>query len=348
MSNTNYLSSVASTLACNISFTVMSSNHGPLTKIIDLVDGKIIKTPAANLWEGTAIKCSASFEEFKAILTNGDPNYALSYGVHSDRYDPQVSIVTKGKEEPSNNVLARTADYYLYSQEPGILMIDHDPSQYGPSVTASVLLDILAEVIPGFDEVAYIVKPSTSAGIYRVGEAANTSDGFHLYIPVLCAADIPRFGRDLFDRLWLAEWGYIALAKNGALLTRTLIDGAVFCPERLDFIANPIINSSELIYCPPELMTRDGGLLDTTRLQTLTDAEKNAVKHRIDAAKQNINARAATVKEQWMQNKVTELISSGIPAQQAQDTVNDFASHGFKKLFGDFVLEFADATLGKV
>ncbi len=348
MSNTNYLSPGANSLTSQVSFTVIKNSQGVLTKTIDLIGDKIVKTPAANLWAGEAFKCWATFKEFKDLLNNGDPQYALCFGVHSGGYSDQVSLVTKGKEDPSSNVLARTADYYTYSNAAGVLMIDHDPSQYGPSVTSKMLLDLLAEMIPGFNDVAYIVKPSTSAGITKVGEVPEDKGGFHLYIPVVCAADIPRFGRDLFDQLWLKDQGYIALAKNGAMLVRTIIDGTVFCPERLDFIANPIIKSDQLNYCPPELIMRKGNMLDTTLLPTLTDDEKETVKHRIQAAKQNMSSHAALMKDQWVQHKVAELIGDGIPVQQAQETIAQCISHDFRRLFGDFILEFADAKLGRI
>jgi hypothetical protein len=77
-------------------------------------------------------------------------------------------------------------------------------------------------------------------------------------MPVLNVADIPRYGELLFKRLWLAGHGYIALSGNGSVLIRTAIDSAVFSPERLDFVAPPVIQGTGLKWTPPTILYHDG------------------------------------------------------------------------------------------
>jgi len=84
------------------------------------------------------------------------------------------------------------------------------------------------------------------------------------------ASDIPRYGKLLFDRLWLAGYGFIALSSNGAMLDRTIIDAAVFSPERLDFVGKPVISSAGLEYTPIEPKFISGDMLDTSLLADLS------------------------------------------------------------------------------
>jgi hypothetical protein len=54
------------------------------------------------------------------------------------------------------------------------------------------------------------------------------------------ARDIGRAGKLLFARLWDAGYGYIQLSKAGSMLVRSLVDSAVWQPERLDFVAGAV------------------------------------------------------------------------------------------------------------
>ena len=44
------------------------------------------------------------------------PSRAFGYGVHSEIYGDQVGILVNGKQDPSINVLARTKEFYSYSE----------------------------------------------------------------------------------------------------------------------------------------------------------------------------------------------------------------------------------------
>ncbi len=82
----------------------------------------------------------------------------------------------------------------------------------------------LESIHKGFNKSARIVKPSLSSGVVRVGADISSKQGFHLYSPVSNAADIPRYGNVLFQRLWLMDYGFIAVSSNGSLLLRSIID----------------------------------------------------------------------------------------------------------------------------
>lgn len=68
-------------------------------------------------------------------------------------------------------------------------MLDHDPSEYGPSYSAKEVIEILGTIHPGIPKAARIIRGSVSAGVHRKGEQPAPGKGFHIYIPVLNAAD---------------------------------------------------------------------------------------------------------------------------------------------------------------
>jgi hypothetical protein len=156
-------------------------------------------------------------------------------------------------------------------------MLDHDPSKYGQTISPDELVAALVDIHPEIEQAARIVRGSVSAGVHKTGEPPRIGKGFHIYIPVTNAADIPRYGALLFDRLWLNGFGFIALSSSGSALVRSVIDGAVISPERLDFVGKPIISDTGLELTPPEITYIEGSLLDTQTLQDLTNDEQATV-----------------------------------------------------------------------
>jgi hypothetical protein len=84
--------------------------------------------------------------------------------------------------------------------------------------------------------VAIAVKPSAGSHLYRPdGTELVGAAGQHIFIIIQQAELIPAIGQLIHDRLWLAGHGYFALAANGRLLERGLVDTSVWQPERLAF-----------------------------------------------------------------------------------------------------------------
>jgi hypothetical protein len=183
-----------------------------------------------------------------------------------------------------------------------------------------------------------------SAGVHRAGEEPKPKPGFHVYLPVTNAADIPRFGDVLGKRLWLAGHGFIALAKNGALLERTLVDGAVFSPERLDFAGLPWIVGEGLEYTPPAAVWREGGYLDTQTLPDLSPEEEAQCKRLLSEAKARAKPQADMRRGGWIEGEVVKMVAKGAEPAQAKATLERIADGQTMDLPPGFVLHFA--TLG--
>ena len=326
-----------------VTFTKYSSNS-PVSKLYWVENEVVHKQAAAQMHTGTAERVTMPFVEFPDALSRATEKQAFGYGLHSLNHPDKVKIAVSGKEHPEKHIIARTKDYFQYLGS-GVVMIDHDPNEFGQTMTADELMAVLIAIHPDIAQAASVVRGSVSSGVHRMGESLRTDKGFHIYIPVKNAADIPRYGKVLFDRLWLAKFGFIALASNGALLVRTVIDGAVFSPERLDFVGKPIISGGGLEYTPPKAIYTEGGLLDTESQQNLTEDEQVEVKQLMADAKEAIKPTAATKQTEWATAKVETMTGAGVPIEKAKAAINLILSGDCQDLYDDFILDFTTGAV---
>ena len=86
-------------------------------------------------------------------------------------------------------------------------------------------MTMLQNAVPELSIIAYSGTGSCSKGITitATNEPYKTGGGLHVYIPVE-GFDLRDLQRDLEVKLWNAGLGYIAFARNGAMLERTIID----------------------------------------------------------------------------------------------------------------------------
>ncbi|MDP2903648.1 MAG: hypothetical protein Q8N96_11170 [Methylovulum sp.] len=326
--------------------TVIKSYSGPVSKTYTVDENRRIKKiPAANMYEGKAKRITISFKKLKRELKRANCNIVFSYGIFAKKYGNEVTIVVAGKEVPSEGIISRTQNYFKYRACPGVIMIDYDPSEYGRDYSKEDLLDIFGDIFPAFNEAAMLVRGSLSSGVHFVGESPQENGGLHFYVPVLDASDIPRFGKLLFNYLWLHGHGYIALSASGHLLIRAPNDVAVYSSERLDFVGEPIIEDERLTFTPPKIYEYDGGYLDTSALKDLTPDQELQLKTLINDAKKAIAPEAAKKRAEWKATKIDTLVSSGVAAEKATRVIEDMLKGGCKELPEDFVLEFTDQSV---
>jgi len=323
-----------------VSFTVFQS-PAPLSKRYTLDDGgNVAKTPAANMTEGRAVRVSLAFAEFGTALAQATERVAFGYGLHDPTHGEAVKLAIAAKADPAKGILARTREYFDYRPGPGVLMVDHDPHPDGPAVTAEELRDILAAVCPAFADAAAWVRGSLSAGVHPEGEVPKPGRGFHVYLPVADAADIPRFGKTLVKCLWLAGHGFIAVSSAGSFLVRALIDGAVFDGERLDFVGKPMVGPG-LAYTPPEATYHAGGYLDTHALPDLTEEEERQLAALIAQAKQAREADRRARRAKWEESHVRAMVGRGVPEPEARAQTRQIPADGKPgDLYRDWPLEF--------
>lgn len=333
-----------------VEWTQVTSGNSPLSKTYKLESGSIKKAAAAQMTSGVAIHRMGSFSDFCSHLESTESQSAFAYGLYdSERFGPEVKVTTKAETDPSKGEIARTKDYFHYPDGPGILMLDHDLSIYESAFTPEKLVELLIELIPEFQDCAYAVKPSNSAGVSVKGEQPSGSGGFHLYIPVQEASDVPRFGQVLFDRLWLAGHGYIALSATGSFLTRSPIDQAVFSPERLDFVGRPVIKGEGLVYKDQPIRIHEGGFLYTALLCDLSDSEKKHLESLQKEAKSTaeIKDKSESMRADWELTHRAKLEDQGASASEIEVAMSRIGVER-SDVFPDWLLEFSDGRTATV
>jgi len=331
-----------------VTFTVFKSATSPLSKSYSICDGSIVKTAAAQMSEGTATLVQIDFSDFIDELKQADHSTAFGYGVFDAKSSTTKKIVTKKMLPNYPDAISRSKDYFNYQDQAGILMIDYDPDEnQEKTYTPAEFMEILIDLIPSLNKSAYLVKNSVSAGVQIKGEHRNADQGFHVYIPVVNASDIPRFGEILFQLLWLKGYGYIAHSTSGSQLTRTITDAAVYSAERLDFVGNPILMNKNLVCIEPEIFSKDGGYLNTQLALDLTTDEFDYYTHSVEVAKQKSKSKSLKINQQWQTNKIDSLVSNGTEPVQAKKKIGEMSnSNSSMTLPADFDLHFS--SFGKV
>ncbi|MGC1954840.1 MAG: hypothetical protein WA970_20140, partial [Gammaproteobacteria bacterium] len=264
-----------------ILFTVFQAHEPPrLSKGFSLdAQGMLVRKPGGILLRGTARRISVqTLAEFAAALTQLTPSQATAYGISGHDYALVVRKRDLDHVTAELPVIARSREAFRWPEGPGILMLDYDPPDDEAPLAPEDWRERLYSVWPQLSLAPHLWRPSASSCIEHVetGEVLHSITGQRLYVLVANARDIARAGETLIQRLWLAGQGRHAVSRSGALLERTLIDGAVWQPERLDFCGGA--------FCHPPLVQKlteplifhgDAPPIDTrATLPSLTAEEK--------------------------------------------------------------------------
>ena len=123
------------------------------------------------------------------------------------------------------------------------------------------------------------------------------------------AADIPRAGQVLVDRLWLAGYGHIEISRSGAMLERTLVDASVWQQSRLDFAGGAACGAGlDQRRGDPFLINAEALPTDTRdALYDLTAEERDQLNAIKSEAKSAAKPNAEEVKEVWVAERVREI-----------------------------------------
>lgn len=280
--------------------TVLTNGYGYLTKTFSVDDAGVVqKKAAAQLSRGTYEKqYIKNLLQLDALLDSLKPTQAVSYGC------PELdsgTIVAQSIEHPRDGAITRTRDNFAFGSSLGILMLDYDPPKDGLALSKDDLIAMLYNACPELKGVGMLWRPSSSSGVGCEGIR-----GQRIYIIVSDASQIPRIGKLLFDRLWLAGFGYYVVSKSGQQLERGPIDTSVWKPEGLDFAAAPVLGSG-VTRTQYESMIIDGCVVEVDDYKELTSAEVTKLKAIKDAAREAIQPKVAAVKHQYIVEAVKEM-----------------------------------------
>ena len=223
---------------CKIS--IFTNNKGLMTKYITRNGDSILKTPAADLYEGLCEVITVSgLRGLSTTIKALKPNQAITYGVPNIQSSVPIPVTTKAKV--ADGAIARSGECMMWSDGVGILMLDYDPRTGTLPLSPDDLVEAVRAAVPELKRVEMLWTPSASSCIRSDDGVVDTGiGGQRLYILVDNASDIPELGANIFDRTVLAGHAYILIDKAGRMHERSLIDASVWQPERLDFAAGAV------------------------------------------------------------------------------------------------------------
>jgi putative DNA primase/helicase len=336
-----------------VEVTGFRKDGGPLTKHLELVDGRIDNdSGACFMARGAAwrvqLDSAAAIADFINKLAQ---NEAFALGRIKNGHPDRVRVVTAAKVKDDPKVIARTLKYLVFAQgEAGLALIDIDLKGISEAARrridgATGIWKALCAVCPPLEAAAYVRRASTSSGLVntQTGQTYPGSGGFHVVVVVADAADVPRFLSDFFDRLWLAGFGWGWVGGAGQFLERSLIDRAVGSPERLVFEAQPII-APPLAQAPRPAVAHEGDILDTkAACPPLTDAEKTEVGNLKEAERARLKPAMDQARAAWSEGHIRRIIAAGKTEAEAKAEVGRWLDT--HQLTGAFQLLFDDPQL---
>jgi hypothetical protein len=288
----------------------------------------------------------------QALLRDIRQNQVLVHGVVKGSVPGDVApLVTKEflKQAKTGTLapgtVARSLECIAYPSELFLLMFDRDDNVEDPTklTSADELFHLLAPLLPGMTEAGAVITRSASSAIRAkdTGEWLIPPSGFHAYF--LARGNLERFLELLTIRLWNAGYGYCKLASENkqtgvaSVLTRAVVDLAVYSAERLDYVAGArIAKNAPFTQDRAEPRLIEGGILDLDTLPAVTPEERREYTERLAVAK------AAIAPERFQ--KVKAVIEAQepafTPAQVDALAHQRLAHHENRYLPPDFLLQF--------
>lgn len=283
-------------------------------------DGTLNKRTSASLTAGHMHRVAvASATEFAQVLTKLRPDQCLTYGVPPH----DAKLVTKEEWDAlgrPSDCLPRSKEVFTWPDGRGVLMLDYDAPKDGSSPLNFEALSRAAEVaVPDLLSHGSVWWPSTSSLIYTTaGREITGIKGQRLYVTVRNAADIPRAGKAINERLWAQGHGRYEVSKSGSLLERPVFDGSVWQANHIDFAAGA--------KCDPGLEQRrgsplvfEGEALDTkAAIPDLTASEQARARANKDAAKRAVFALAERVRLEWIESRTDEIVKANLRIDRSE------------------------------
>ncbi len=299
-------------------FTVISDNKGILTKKFSIgQDGRLERETVAHVVDANARMVAASPHQLAQLLNGGlQANEALAFGVPDAE---NARIVTErqrrkrgeaGADEAGLPIISRSRRYFKWSGGAGYLMCDVDP--IGDEILSQeTVFGLITAIIPELAKAPCVSTHSASSWIFDsdTGDELIGARGLRFYWLLDDTSEVPRIGKLLQDRLWLAGYGRVVLSASGAMLLRTPLDGAVSQPERLDFAAGAVCGPGiEQRRPAPIVINGDAPPLDTSSVQDLNTSEQSKLLEVIGSAKDAMRPAASAKRAEWIEKRLDDLV----------------------------------------
>ena len=324
-----------------IPLTVIRNSEGWATKRFSLnADGSLRKKSHAQIWEGTATHHEVDGVQGLIDLADSlEPEEAFLFGLA----DPELCRIStqKALKNGLKNAISRDREHFTFREgEPGFLMLDHDPRPGHRRYAAEELDAILCEHTEGFADAERAWRPSATSFLYREEDGAELVGvgGWRCYLGVDNAAAIPGIGAAIYQKLWLAGYGYISISASGQRLDKCLFDASVWQAERIDFAATPVLGPG-IVRREPEAKVIEASnptLASERFMNTPELREWRKSSPELKAAKAAAKPEAEAVREKFVKAKLAKLKESGAPIKNAEAVY--MAAVAQNELYGDFQL----------
>ena len=298
--------------------TIVTSSTGPVNKKIYLQDGKLCKDPNAQIYEGFAKTVPANTaSDLRKLIENLRQEQAIALG-SLEVPNKAFQLTTKARLQPGS--IARSQDFLHHACSIGWLLIDLDTKGLPPLLKDMLegrsMLDLVFEILPELLLSEILVRPSSSAGIINPDGLEQEVTGLHIYVKVADQTQSQRLLKLMHDRCWEAGYGFFALASNGTLLERSLVDTAVHGPERLVFEAKPnVLPPLIKRHIPDEVFS--GGVL-----KCIKEPNYEQVYHLKNEARELIKPEAQKTKRRHVEDKAVNLMTeTGLSKAKASKIV---------------------------
>jgi hypothetical protein len=335
-----------------VEITYFVKESGLLTKKIRLAAGgsTVIDSSECRMSRGTMERVPFSdWRQLAAGIGNLPSNTAIALGCMRPDFPEKVYLTTKDSPDCSRpGFAARIGDNIIYAPEqPAFALVDFDTKGMPPAVKAKIdelggFLPALYSICPELRETAHISRRSTSAGIINDVTGEKREGGWHVFVLLADGTEAERFLKLLHARAWLAGLGWFLVGDAGQLLERSIVDVAVWKPERLVFEADPILDpgfsqtprparlhEGGLLACPPDLDANDEAQFEKLLAVARTAAEPDAmVKRKV-----------------WEEARIGEIVAAGADRHKARRTVEQWSSG---VLLPSATIEFEDPEIGCV
>ena len=286
----------------------------PTGKLYEIINGELVKTPAANNANGWANTHYAPHPDALAGIIKGigdKPNCALILGyvrgtedgvayrlmsdrdfrnfaeisnVKLDKFASAPVVVDDIKYATRTKRMFHPSTWFGFDRD----IVDGMPDELEPHATFDRWLELMGVMLPEIGGASYVAVSSASCRVLRNGVPVSATNG-HVYMQAHIAADTERFGKAGMVTSFARGFGFMRPIKDrlsGEVIGNrpwTLYDPTTFSRERLFFDGSPLLGandpaalSGELSIAPSDAKVYLGevGRVNTVALKMPSAAEQ--------------------------------------------------------------------------
>jgi hypothetical protein len=298
----------------------------PVGKQYTLENGQIIKKELLGRTNnGTLnVKEFNSVDQYVDWLKNAQTSEMRLCGNAASEHDGKR--IEFGESNPEGTV-SLTNKYLSFRAVCGVLSCDTDykepdevvglyPHEMKRFESHQEITELLRSLDKALVDTYMVCRDSSSSFISNgAGELLSKRKGIHTDIIIDDSRLTPAVLQILFDRLWLAGYGWAFVDKGGRVQLRAPIDLAMMRPHQPDFLKASFKGEGQ---STGEISVSGTKVLKASDITPLTQAEQQEVATLKKRAENALAEAAAKQKEMLIQHKIDELVSLGVKHSEAK------------------------------